>query len=93
MPATTLAVAEVRAWMNPTLRGTARRGEWCVRLLGARGRRRRARIRAYAPVAMAATWPAEPSSRPRWQRGLEDADECGEKGGGKMGSQGTRGVG
>ena len=33
-PATTLAVAEVRARMNPKLRGTARRGEWCVRLLG-----------------------------------------------------------
>ena len=33
-PATTLAVAGVRARMNPKLRGTARRGEWCVRLLG-----------------------------------------------------------
>ena len=32
-PAMTLVVAEVRARINPKIRGTARRGEWCVRLL------------------------------------------------------------
>ena len=54
-PATTLAVAGVRAWMNPTLWGMARRGEWCVRLLGMRGGRRRARWHPNVAMAMTAT--------------------------------------
>ena len=71
-PTKTLAVAGVWARMNPKLQGTARRGEWCVRLLGAHGRQRRARWHPNVAMATTATCGGGGELRPRWLVRLEE---------------------